>query len=414
MTAAPRQTALNTLRIREYRSFIAARFFYIMALRMVTTIVGWRIYEITHNPFAIGLIGLSEFLPAFCLALYAGHVIDKSDKRALLLITTSCYLVCVAGLIIISAGPVIRSLGSHWIQWLTYSIIFLTGVIRAFAGPALNAIIAQIVPREQLPSAVTLNTSAFLFASVLGHASAGFLIARSSYVFCFGVVAFFAVIAWYFLFTLSPKQIMLTGSEKKTWESIKDGLRFVYRTREVLGAISLDLFAVLFGGAVAMIPVYARDILKIGPIGFGWLNAASDIGSIATILTLALRPLHRRQGLILLVAVGGFGASIILFGVSQWFLVSFFALLISGLLDGISVVIRGTILQLKTPDSMRGRVSAVNSMFINSSNELGQFESGVMAKLMGVIPSVVFGGCMTIGIAVATWFRAPSLRKMEY
>lgn len=414
MTTAPRQTALNTLRIREYRSFIAARFFYIMALRMVTTIVGWRIYEITRNPFAIGLIGLSEFLPAFCLALYAGHVIDKSDKRSLLLVTTSCYLVCVAGLITISAGPVIRSLGSHWIQWLIYSIIFLTGVIRAFAGPALNAIIAQIVPREQLPSAVTLNTSAFLLASVLGHATAGFLIAHSSYIFCFSVVALYAVIAWYFVFTLSPKQIMLTGSEKKTWESIKDGLRFVYRTREILGAIALDLFAVLFGGAVAMIPVYASDILKVGPIGFGWLNAASDVGSITTILTLTLRPLHRRQGLILLYAVAGFGACIILFGVSHWYILSFIALLISGLLDGISVVIRGTILQLKTPDSMRGRVSAVNSMFINSSNELGQFESGVMARLMGVIPSVVFGGCMTIGIAVATWFRAPSLRKMEY
>jgi MFS family permease len=414
MMRPDRQTALHTLRIREYRGLIMARFFYIMALRMVTTIVGWRIYEITHNAFAIGLIGLSEFLPAFGLALYAGHVIDKSDKRQLLLITTACYGVCVAGLILISTGRLLRSIDIRWIQWITYSIIFFTGVIRAFAGPALNAIIAQIVPRDQLPSAVTLNTSAFLFASVLGHATAGFLIARSSYVFCFSVVAFYTVVAWYFLFTLSPKQIMLTGSEKKTWESIKDGLRFVHRTREVLGAITLDLFAVLFGGAVAMIPVYARDILKIGPIGFGWLNAASDIGSITTILTLTLRPLHRRQGLILLYAVAGFGLCIVLFGVSQWYTLSFFALVASGLLDGISVVIRGTILQLKTPDNMRGRVSAVNSMFINSSNELGQFESGVMAKLMGVVPSVIFGGCMTIGIAIATWFRSPSLRKMEY
>jgi MFS family permease len=414
MTQDNRQTALDILRIPEYRSFIIARFFYVMALRMVTTMVGWRIYEITHNAFAIGLIGLSEFLPAFCLALYAGHVIDRSDKRTLLLTTTCCYLVCVAGLITISIGPIINSLGTHWLQWLTYIIIFITGVIRAFAGPTLNAIIAQIVPREQLPSAVTLNTSAFLFASVLGHATGGLLIAHTTYLYSFSTVALYVCIALYFLSTISPKKVMVVRSEKKTWDSILDGLRFVYRTREVLGAMALDLFAVLFGGAVAMIPVYARDILKIGPIGFGWLNAASDVGSICTILSMTLRPLRRRQGLTLMYAVAGFGVCIIVFGLSRWYLLSYVALLISGMLDGISVVVRGTILQLKTPDAMRGRVSAVNSMFINSSNELGQFESGVMARLMGVVPSVVFGGCMTIAVVVFTWFKAPNLRKMEY
>lgn len=408
-----RQTALSVLRIPEYRNFIISRFFYIMALRMVTTIVGWRIYEITHNPFAIGLIGLSEFLPAFTLALYAGHIIDKSDKRALLLRTTSCYLLCVGGLIALSFGPVMRSLQSHWIQWITYSIIFCTGVIRAFAGPALNAIIAQIVPRQQLSGAVTLNTSAFLFASVLGHATAGFLIAHTTYLFAFGVVGLYVLIALCCFFTLSPKQVMAVG-EKKTWESIKEGLRFVVHTKEVLGALALDLFAVLFGGAVALIPVYARDILRVGPIGFGWLNAADDIGSILMIMALTLRPLRQKQGLILLYAVAGFGACIILFGLSKIYLLSFFALLCSGMLDGISVVIRGTIVQLKTPDALRGRVSSVNSMFINSSNELGQFESGVMARLLGVVPSVIFGGCMTIGVVIATWFKAPSLRKMEY
>ncbi len=385
-----------------------------MALRMVTTTVGWRIYEITHNPFAIGLIGLSEFLPAFCLALYAGHVIDKSDKRALLLRTTALYLVCVAGLLALVFGPVVRSLESHWIQWLTYTIIFCTGVIRAFAGPALNAFIAQIVPREKLAGAVTLNTSAFLFASVLGHATAGFLIANTPYLFSFSIVGLYVIIAWCFIFSISPKPIMVTGGEKKTWESIKEGLRFVVHTKEVLGALALDLFAVLFGGAVAMIPVYARDILRAGPIGFGWLNAADDIGSICMIMALTLRPLRHRQGLILLYAVTGFGISIIVFGLSQIYLLSFFALLCSGMLDGISVVVRSTIVQLKTPDEMRGRVSSVNSMFINSSNELGQFESGVMARLLGVVPSVVFGGCMTIGVVIATWFKAPSLRKMEY
>jgi MFS family permease len=414
MEAPPKKaTVLEVIRIPEYRNFIIARFFYIMALRMVTTIVGWRIYEITHNPLAIGVIGLSEFVPAFCLALPAGHVIDKSDKRALLLRTTGLYLLCVAGLLALAFGPIAGSLKDHWVQWLTYTIIFCTGAIRAFAGPTLNAIIAQIVPKEKLPGAVTLNTSAFLFASVLGHATAGFLIAHTNYLFCFGVVALYVIVAWLLLFLLKPKQIMVAGDTKR-WESIKEGLRFVLHTKEVLGALALDLFAVLFGGAVAMIPVYARDILKVGPIGFGWLNAADDIGSICMLMALTVWPLRRKQGYVLLYAVFGFGICIIVFGLSKFYLLSYVALICSGMLDGISVVIRGTIVQVKTPDAMRGRVSSVNSMFINSSNELGSFESGVMAKLMGVVPSVVFGGCMTIAVVVTTWFKAPSLRKMEY
>jgi MFS family permease len=414
MTDEPKGHALVVLRIAEYRRFVTARFFYIMAQRMVTTMIGWRIYEITHNALSIGLVGLSEFLPAFVLALYAGHIIDRSDKRAVLLTTTLSYLACVGGLILISVGPVTRSLGSHWLPPVIYALIFATGVIRSFSGPTFNAIIAQIVPRQQLPNAVTLNSSVFLVASVIGHATGGFLIANLSYVNSFCCVALYVCIAFAFFIRLSPKKIMVEDSEKKTWESIKDGLRFVYRTREVVGAMALDLFAVLFGGAVAMIPVYASDILRVGPIGFGWLNAASDIGSMITIFGLTLSPLRRRQGLTLLYAVAGFGVCIIVFGVSRWYFLSFLALLASGLLDGISVVVRSTILQLKTPDNMRGRVSAVNSMFINSSNELGQFESGVMARLLGVVPSVVFGGCMTIGIVILTWFRAPDLRKMEY
>lgn len=413
MTEERRPTALDVLKIKEYRSFITARFFYIIALGMVTTIVGWRIYEITHNPLAIGLIGLSEFIPAFVLALYAGHIIDKSDKRSVLLRTTSLYLLCVFGLLSISFGPFMKALHYHWVQWLTYTIIFCTGVIRAFAGPTLNAIVAQIVPREKLSAAVTLNTSVFLSASVIGHATAGFLIGHTSYFAAFSIVGGLVSVALFFFSTLKPKQIMHV-SEKKTWESIKEGLRFVVQTKEVLGTIALDLFAVLFGGAKAMIPVYASDILKIGPFGFGWLNAAEDIGSIAMILCLTLWPLRRKQGLVLLYAVAGFGICIITFGISKVYFLSFLALMCSGMLDGISVIVRGTIIQLKTPDTLRGRVSSVNSMFINSSNELGQFESGVMARLLGVVPSVIFGGCMTIGVVVATWFKAPSLRKLEY
>jgi hypothetical protein len=199
-----------------------------------------------------------------------------------------------------------------------------------------------------------------------------------------------------------------------TWKSVKEGLDHVFKTKELLGALMLDLFAVLFGGAVALIPVFAKDILKTGPMGFGWLNAASDIGAILIVAILTLRPLRGRQGKILLLSVAGFGACIIVFALSRFYWLSFLALLVSGLLDGISVVIRGTILQLKTPDHLRGRVMSVNSMFISSSNELGQFESGLMAKLIGTVPSVIFGGIMTIGIVATTWFKAPSLRRMRY
>jgi MFS family permease len=228
------------------------------------------------------------------------------------------------------------------------------------------------------------------------------------------IISILVLIGFCFLYQLKPKAALNEPGEKKTLDSVKEGLQFVFTSKEVLGALALDLFAVFFGGAVAMIPVFAKDILKMGPVGFGWLNAASDIGSIIIIIILTLFPLRKKQGKKLLLAVGGFGLCIVIFALSKIFWLSFAVLLLSGILDGISMVVRGTILQLKTPDQMRGRVMSVNSMFINSSNELGQFESGVAAKLLGVIPSVVFGGCMTILVVVTTWFKAPSLRKMEY
>lgn len=381
---------------------------------MITTVVGWWIYELTRNPFDIGLLGLSEFLPAFCLALYAGHVIDNSDKRSLLLKTTLSYFLCVMALIAIAIAYTGHHLSNSWVQWLIYFVIFCTGIIRAFSGPSLNAIIAQIVPRTQLPNAVTFSQSTWLTASVIGHGSAGFLIAHTHYVTTFFIVASFIGVAFYFLFTLLPKPILVQSNDTKTLDSILEGIRFVFKTKEVLGAVALDLFAVLFGGAVALIPVFARDILEVGPVGFGWLNAAADIGSIIIIIILTFFPLRKNQGKVLMYVVAGFGLCIISFGLSTWYIVSFMALFCSGLLDGISVVIRSTIVQLKTPDNMRGRVSSVNSMFINSSNELGQFESGIMAKLMGTVRSVIFGGCITIAVVVITWFNAPSLRKMEY
>lgn len=403
-----------SIKITEYRHLIAGRFLFIMGLRMLGTLVGWWIYNLTNDPFAIGLIGLSEVIPAVTMALYAGHIIDVSEKRKLLLTGVGLYFIAVIILLLLSTHYTSYYLNNHQIAIGIYIIIFFTGIVRAFTGPVFGVLISYIVPKETFQNAITWNQGTWLSASVAGHAIGGFLIAGFGITGTLLAITFLVIASSIFLIRLKHKPALNKRGEKKTWESVKEGLKFVLKTKELLGAISLDLFAVLFGGAVAMIPVYARDILKVGAQGFGFLNAASDMGSICIIILLTLFPLRRRQGKSLLFAVAAFGICIIIFGLSKIFWLSFAALFVGGLVDGISVVIRGTITQLKTPDNMRGRVMSVNSMFINSSNELGQFESGVAAKLMGVVPSVVFGGCMTIAVVIATWFKAPALRKMEY
>ncbi|RYY55312.1 MAG: MFS transporter [Chitinophagaceae bacterium] len=402
------------VRIPEYRHLMIGRFCFVMSLRMMATLVGWWVYQLTKNPFSIGLIGLAEVIPALSLALYSGHKIDISEKRKLLLKCIFFYS-CAAGILLfLSTAAIHDKLDNHAITYIIYIVIFGTGIIRAFAGPVFSAMIATVVPRQYLQNATTWMQGSFLSASVTGHAVGGFLIAFFGNTGTLVIICSLLVTSFILLFQLKSKPPAAVRGEKKTWESVKEGLRFVFQTKEILGALSLDMFAVLFGGAVAMLPVFASDFLKVGPMGFGWLNAASDIGSICVVVFLTLVPMKRAQGKKLLVAVAGFGVCIIIFGLSNLFFLSFVALLVSGMMDGISVVVRGTVMQLKTPDHMRGRVSSVGSMFINSSNELGQFESGVMSKLFGVRPSVVIGGCVTIVVVLVTWFKAPTLRKFEY
>lgn len=403
-----------SVKVPEYRNLMLGRFAFIMGLRMMATLIGWWIYLLTNDPFAIGLVGLSEVIPALSLALYAGHVIDQSEKRKLLLKGITLYFIAVLVLIFISSNYLSQHLSNHWISICIYSVIFCTGIFRAFTGPVFSAMIAYIVPRYNLQNATTWSQGTWLSASVTGHAVGGFLIAIVGITGTLITVSCLVIIAFSFLFRLKPKPASNIKGAVRTWESVKEGLRFVYKTKELLGALTLDLFAVLFGGAVALIPIYARDILKVGSEGFGILNGASDLGSIVIVIILTLFPPKKNQGKTLLLAVAGFGACIIIFGISKIFFLSFAALMLAGMLDGISVVVRGTITQLKTPDHMRGRVMSVNSMFINSGNELGQFESGVAAKLMGTVPSVIFGGSMTLLIVIFTWFKAPTLRKMEY
>ena len=405
---------LAAIRIPEFKNLMLGRFTFIMALRMMSTLVAWWVYELTNDPFAIGLVGLSEVIPAISTALYAGHIIDLSEKRKLLLRGVFFYTCAAAILLFFSTSYI----GSHFSKLAItigiYAVIFCSGIVRSFTGPTFSAILASTVPRPYLQNATTWNQGSWLSASVTGHAMGGFLIATIGITNTLITVCSLLVIAFFVLMRLKPKPSLPQSGEKKTWESVTEGLRFVFRTKELLAAFSLDMFAVLFGGAVAMVPVYAKDILKAGPMGFGWLNAAVDIGAIFIVVLLAFFPMKKAQGNKLFLAVAGFGICIILFALSEWFVLSFAALLIAGMLDGVSVVVRGTVMQLKTPDHMRGRVSSVGSMFINSSNELGQFESGMAARLMGVVPSVVFGGCMTLIVVIITWIKAPTLRKFEY
>lgn len=412
-TAAGKKNPYAPLRVKEFQYFLAGRFIFVMGLRMTGTVIGWWMYILTNSKLALGFVGFSEVIPALSLALYAGHYIDRNEKRKLLLTCIVLYIVCMLLFLFLSTGWLAAQV-SHWtIAAFICLVIGVTGAIRAFAGPTFGALISQIVPRDILPAAASISSATWLVASICGHALGGFLIAWVGIHDTFFVILSFVATGLFILSRLGKKPVFAQAATK-TWQSVKEGLAYVFKTKELLGAMSLDLFAVLFGGAVALIPVFAKDILHIGPVGFGWLNAAADIGAIMSVTMLTIFPLKKNQGRVLIYSVGIFGVCIIGFALSKLFWLSFIALLLSGLVDGISVIVRSTILQLSTPEELKGRVMSVNSMFINSSNELGQFESGVTAKLLGTVPSVIFGGCMTLAVCVATWIKAPSLRKMEY
>ena len=396
---------------KEFWHFISARLFYTLGFRMISTIV---IYQVFHlaNTYMVGIAGLTEFLPAVVTALYAGHYIDTHDKRNILVSTYAFYFLCAFSLAIISL-PQINLAASSKIT-LILCAVFSTGIIRSFAAPSSNSMIAAIVPREKLQKAISLNTSTYLTSSITGHATGGLLIALTGISNAYFVSAALLITAAVFALRIKPKPPVLTEKKEPMLQAIKNGFSFVWNNKTMLGVISLDLFAVLFGGAVAFIPEIAEHVLHTGPIGYGFLNAAMDIGGLISILLLLMTPMKQKQGLKMLLAVAGFGLFIIVFGLSKVYWLSFLALACAGFFDGISMVVRGTISQLYTPDELRGRVSSINMIFINSSNELGQFESGLTSRLLGTLPAVVFGGVMSVLVVVGTWFKFPNLKKIEY
>lgn len=398
----------------EFTLFLVTRILVTAGIKMTPVLLGWYLYELTGSKLSLGVLGLSEVVPAILFALPAGVKVDTSDKRKLILTCLSVYLGIMIIFSWLTSSFSKEVFSSKNIEYLIYLLVVLTGWARAYYSPANSAIIAQLVKAEELVKAATTNSMSWLIAAVAGPLIAGGIIAIFDVSAAFIFVASLIAVAMVIFSFVTPKEITYNRGDTKTWESVKEGLDFVFNHKPLLGAMGLDMFAVLFGGAVAMLPVFAKDILHVGPQGFGILMAATYLGNFLAIFYLTRRPLVDRQGHYLIISVAGFGVCILIFALSQSFVLSFIALLVSGLFDGVSVIVRGTIFQLFVPNQMRGRVSSVNSIFINSSNELGQFESGVAASVFGTVPSVVFGGLMTILIATYANFKVPALKKLKY
>lgn len=401
------------LRYKEFNIFLLLRFAMVFAWSMQFIIIEWQVYSLTKNPLSLGIIGLMEVIPAISMALFAGHIVDQKEKKGLLFKCILGFSVISFGLFLLTWPPVVSDVSTQTILYSIYFLVFLGGLVRAFLGPTIFSLLALIVPKKEYANAATWSSSVWQISSVLGPAVAGFSITWIGvhWSMCFVLAcSIFALIA---LSQIATKPILNPKIGEPIMDSLKEGVKFVFNNKTILGALSLDMIAVLFGGAVALLPVFAQDILKVGPEGFGVLRAAPAVGSFLILIVSAYIPFNKNAGMKLLSAIFAFGICIIVFGLSSIFWLSVAALFLSGIFDGISVVIRQTILQLKTPDHMRGRVSAVNSIFVGSSNELGAFESGLTAKLMGTVTAVVFGGSMTLLTVFITGVVSPTFRKLD-
>lgn len=376
-----------------------------LAYQIMAVVVGWHIYQLTHDPLALGLIGLAEALPYFCCALFAGYAVDHHSRRWFGILASGAVALNALAL----AG--IANTGGTAALWI-YASIGCVGLARAFIGPSYSALFALILPREHYARAAGVGSSAFQIGLITGPALGGILVGWASIAVAYAVAATLAVSATLSLLLLKVKEPP-PAPASPIFASIGEGLRFVFKTEVLLAAQALDMFAVLFGGAVAMLPAFIHEIYHYGPEGLGILRAAPAVGAILTSIYLVRHPINRHAGRWLLLAVAGFGLCIIAFALTTHFWVAAAMLAASGACDGVSVVLRNTIMQLSTPDDMRGRVSAINGIFIGSSNEIGAFESGVAARWLGLAPSVVFGGMMTLAVVGATAKLAPKLRRLD-
>ena len=375
-------------------------------MQMQGVAIGWQVYDLTHRPLDLGFVGLAQFMPAIVLSLFAGQTADRYDRRGIIRVCQFAQFVCSLLLFLETryASPKVGTI---------YALLVLVGVARAFHAPASQALLPHLVPAEDFSNAVTWSHSVRQVASMVGPAAGGVIYgvvkdAGGVYTTC----AALQIVA-FSLMTLVAARTGRLEKESPNWGTLLAGVRFVWRQKIVLGCISLDLFAVLLGGAVALLPVYARDILHTGPRGLGMLRSAPAVGAAVMGTFLAYHPLRKQAGNLMFAAVGVFGVATIVFGISRTFWISLLALFVSGAADMVSVVIRLTLVQLSTPAAMRGRVSAVNMAFINASNEFGEFESGVTAALLGTVPAVILGGAGTIAVVLLWAYLFPELRALE-
>lgn len=411
-SAAPRHpedSRLAPLRTPGFRLLMGFRILTILSYQGVAVTVGWHVYELTRDPWMLGLVGLAEVLPYFCVAPFAGHLVDVLPRRRLGAFAAACLAITPLLLMAIAAG--------WWTAGGTFAIyaaIALTGCVRAFLGPVYNALFGRVLPRAQFVRGASLGSIVFQAGLVTGPTIGGFLVGWAGKPVAYAVAAVFAACAALAMLRMQVEEPAPAATRTPVLSSIAEGARFVFGHQVLLAALALDMFAVMFGGAISLAPAFIQEILHYGPEGLGILRAAPALGAVAMGVWLARRPLDRNAGRTLLLAVVGFGLCMIGFGLSTAFWLSACFLLLSGVCDGVSVVARSTIMQLATPDHMRGRVSSINGLFVGSSNEIGAFYAGSMARLLGLVPAVVLGGCVTVGVAAVTAWRAPKLRRLHF
>lgn len=400
----------SSLKIRDFRFFTSARLLLTIATEMQGVIVGWQLLQYTKDPLLFGLVALTEAVPFILTALFAGHVADIIERKKIIVVAT---ILLSAFTFILFAFTLNNSYYLHIYGILPiYIVIFFTGIGRAFIAPSFFAFLSQIVPREQYPNATTWNSTAWQVGAIAGPGLGGILCAiglNVGYVIDF----VFMIISLILVTFIKSRPLAEKQNKEDLFSGLAKGIKFVFGNQVILGALSLDLFAVLFGGAVALLPLFATSILHTGSFGFSMLRAAPSVGAVLMAGFMAHYPPFRNAGRNMLFAVAGFGVCMLFFALSTNLILSIILLALSGAFDSISVIIRATILQLKTPDEMRGRVSSVNNIFLGTSNEIGGFESGLAARLLGLIPSVIFGGCMTLIVVGITSLRAKKLRELD-
>lgn len=399
-------------KIKNFRNFLLGKFLFTIGVQIQSVVVGWQVYKITNDPFSLGLIGLSEAIPYLSIAFFAGNLADLYNRKKIMLLAVSLYLACAILLYFLSTDLKFLTLNSNILPF--YIVIFVTGIARGFLSPSASSLMTNIITKENYQHASIWNSNFWQGAAIIGPAIGGLLLAKFNPAISYIIVIILVTISLLCYSLINYEHLPAIQGNESLTQRIAAGLVFFRNNKIMLSAISLDMFAVLFGGAVAMLPVFAEKILHCGPDGFGLLRSAPAAGSVLMGIIIAYRPIKKNAGKLLLMSVFAFGLATIAFALSTTLWLSIAFLFLTGAFDCVSVIIRHTILQIYTPDEMRGRVNAINFIFIGTSNELGSFESGLAAKLMTLVPSVIFGGGMTLLVTTTIWKLVPELKKLDF